>query len=84
MNDPVSKALVAQHRLAIIECSDANGNTPLSEAAAGGSVECARTLLRLGADINRRGQFGRTPLYRAAFASHIPMCQVRYSTSPQM
>lgn len=81
--DPISKALVAQHKYSIIECSDANGYTPLSEASAGGNIECIRTLLRLGADINRRGQFGRTPLYRAAFASHITACQVSSICAPR-
>ncbi len=35
VSDPIAKALVAEHRHALVECSDANGNTPLSEAAAG-------------------------------------------------
>lgn len=29
-----------------------------------------RLLIQLGAEPNTKGQYGRTPLYRAAFAGH--------------
>ena len=32
-HDDMGKALRARHQLGIIDCEDANGNTPLSEAA---------------------------------------------------
>lgn len=32
-NDVIGKALRTRHLMSIIECEDANGNTPLSEAA---------------------------------------------------
>ena len=55
----------------LIECSDANDNTALSEAAAGGAQESIRYLLEKGADPNSVGHFGRTPLYRAVFGGHL-------------
>ena len=36
-----------------------------------------RFLLDLGADPNRKGQYGRTPLYRAAFCGHLEAVKVR-------
>ena len=36
-----------------------------------------RFLLELGADPNRKGQYGRTPLYRAAFCGHLEAVKVR-------
>ncbi|KAI9205924.1 tankyrase [Polychytrium aggregatum] len=50
---------------------DKSGNTPISEAAAGGQCDCIRLLYDYGADINRQCQFKRTPLYRAIFGGHI-------------
>lgn len=49
----------------LVECADANGNSPLSEAAAGGSVPAVAILVELGAEVNSIGQFGRSPLYRS-------------------
>ena len=48
----------------MVDCEDANGNTPLSEAASGGQAEVIKLLLERGADVNSRGQFERTPIYR--------------------
>ena len=40
-----------------------------------------RFLLDLGADPNRKGQYGRTPLYRAAFCGHLEAVKVyKHST----
>lgn len=55
----------------LIECEDANENTALSEAAAGGAVQTIKFLLEYGADPNTIGHFGRTPLYRAVFGGHV-------------
>lgn len=74
--DSIGMALRNKHEMAVVECEDPNENTPLSEAANGGSVETIRFLLDKGADPNSKGQFGRTPLYRAAFAGHLEACQV--------
>ncbi|XP_039767670.1 IQ motif and ankyrin repeat domain-containing protein 1 isoform X3 [Ornithorhynchus anatinus] len=60
-----------QHHLALVNCTDIHGNTPLSEAASGGHAPAIRLLVEQGADPNCRGAFGRTPLYRAAFAGHL-------------
>eukprot|EP00811_Abedinium_folium_P026394 NODE_3884_length_1967_cov_7.347283.p1 GENE.NODE_3884_length_1967_cov_7.347283~~NODE_3884_length_1967_cov_7.347283.p1 ORF type:complete len:542 (+),score=214.85 NODE_3884_length_1967_cov_7.347283:80-1705(+) len=51
-----------------IDTEDAYGTTLLSEAAAGGAIECITMLLAEGADPNRRGRNRRTPLWRAANA----------------
>lgn len=37
----------------------------------GGHAKTIKLLIELGADPNSRGQFQRTPLYRAAFAGHL-------------
>jgi hypothetical protein len=52
----------------LIECKDSNNNSALSEAAAGGSAQVVRFLVEKQADPNSRGAFGRTPLWRSAFA----------------
>jgi hypothetical protein len=52
-----------------------NNNSALSEAAAGGSNETCLFLLKHNADPNSRGAFGRTPLWRAAFAGHLDCVQ---------
>ena len=46
-----------------LEARDANGRTPLSEAAGAGSLEVARALLATGkVDVNTQDQRGQTPL----------------------
>lgn len=37
----------------------------------GGHAETIKLLIEKGADPNSRGQFLRTPLYRAAYAGHL-------------
>ncbi|XP_041484288.1 IQ motif and ankyrin repeat domain-containing protein 1-like [Lytechinus variegatus] len=73
--DEIGRATRARHQLAMVNCEDANGNTPLSEAASGGATEVIQMLIDRGADINQKGQFERTPLYRAAFAGHLEAVQ---------
>ncbi|XP_075262932.1 IQ motif and ankyrin repeat domain-containing protein 1-like isoform X2 [Convolutriloba macropyga] len=68
-----------RHQLAMVDCKDANDNTPLSEAAAGGHQDTITMLVEKGADVNSRGQFERTPLYRAAFAGNMAAAQVLLS-----
>ncbi|PNW82433.1 hypothetical protein CHLRE_06g278700v5 [Chlamydomonas reinhardtii] len=50
-----------------VDTADGHGNTLLSEAAAGGVESTVAMLLEMGADPNSRGEFKRTPLWRAAF-----------------
>ena len=61
--------------LGLINSKDMNNNSALSEASAGGSVETCLFLLKQNADPNSRGAFGRTPLWRAAFAGHLECVQ---------
>ncbi|XP_072045427.1 IQ motif and ankyrin repeat domain-containing protein 1-like [Amphiura filiformis] len=75
-HDTIGRVIRAKHQLNMIDCEDANSNTPLSEAASGGQAEVIKLLLERGADVNSRGQFERTPLYRAAFAGHFEAVQV--------
>lgn len=56
----------------LLDCRDSNEYTPLSEASAGGSSEVVKFLLsQEGVDVNSRGSFGRTPLWRSSFAGHL-------------
>ncbi|XP_012942165.1 IQ motif and ankyrin repeat domain-containing protein 1 isoform X2 [Aplysia californica] len=75
-NDVIGRSLRTKHLMAVIDCEDANGNTPLSEAANGGSAEAIRFLLEKGAEPNSQGQFLRTPLYRSAFIGSLEATQV--------
>ena len=43
-----------RHQLAMVDCKDANDNTPLSEAAAGGHQDTITMLVEKGADVNSR------------------------------
>lgn len=65
-----------QALLSLIDCKDSNNNSALSEATAGGSAETVRFLLSHNADPNSKGAFGRTPLWRGAFAGHLNCVQV--------
>ena len=77
-NSPVKlhPVLLAKHWLALVDCTDANGNTPISEAAAGGQSDTIKLLFKLGGDPNTKGAYGRTPLYRAAFGGHTEAVKV--------
>ncbi|XP_032078257.1 putative IQ motif and ankyrin repeat domain-containing protein LOC642574 homolog [Thamnophis elegans] len=69
--DEKGKVVRLQHLLNMVDCTDANGNTPLSEASGGGHPEAIRMLIESGGHPNSRGAFNRTPLYRAAFGGHL-------------
>jgi len=59
-----------------VHAKDANGTTALSEAASGGFPEAVKLLLGRRSDPNSRGEFERTPLWRAAYAGHTDTVQV--------
>lgn len=75
-HDEAGAARRRQQRVALLECADPRGNTPLSEAAAGGQPRAIQLLAEQGASPNCKGAFGRTPLYRAAFGGHLEAVEV--------
>ncbi|XP_035671647.1 putative IQ motif and ankyrin repeat domain-containing protein isoform X1 [Branchiostoma floridae] len=85
-NDMMGRALRAKHILNMVECEDANNNTPLSEAAGGGQATTIKLLIEKGADPNTIGQFQRTPLYRAAFGGHLAAIEMllQYGADPRL
>ena len=78
LSDPVRQSLITRHQLALVDCEDANNNTPLSEAAGGGHVDTIKMLIQRGAQLNSRGRYQRVPLWRAAFGGHLQAVQVCY------
>ena len=84
--DNSGRYLRERHQLIMVECEDANGNTPVSEASSGGHIEVIKMLIEKGADPNSQGQFKRTPLYRAAYAGHLDACQtlLQYGADPRI
>lgn len=52
--DEDGKARRLQRRVATVECEDSHGNTPLSEAAAGGQTMAIQLLAELGANPNTK------------------------------
>ncbi|XP_043340260.1 IQ motif and ankyrin repeat domain-containing protein 1 isoform X5 [Cervus elaphus] len=74
--DAAGMARRLQWRLALVDFEDSGGNTPLSEAAAGGQPLAIQLLAEQGASPNSKGAFGRTPLYRAAFGGHLEAVEV--------
>lgn len=80
LSEPARQSLIARHQMALVDCEDANNNTPLSEAAGGGHVETIMLLIQQGAVLNSRGRYQRVPLWRAAFGGHLQAVQVRHKT----
>lgn len=85
-HDLIGRVIRLKNQLAMVECEDSNGNTPLSDAASGGHSDTIRLLIERGADPNTRGHFRRTPLYRAAFAGHLEAVQtlLEYGADPRL
>lgn len=52
--DEKGKVVRLQHLLNMVDCTDANGNTPLSEASGGGHPEAIRMLIENGGHPNSR------------------------------
>lgn len=75
-SENVKQSHLVRHQKALIDCKDANNNTPLSEAAGGGHADTITLLLQRGVAINSRGRYNRTPLWRAAFGGHLQAVQV--------
>ncbi|XP_059827533.1 IQ motif and ankyrin repeat domain-containing protein 1-like isoform X2 [Hypanus sabinus] len=73
--DEIGQVLRRRHQLDMVDCTDAHGNTPLSEAAGGGHPSAIKFLIEKGANPNSKGVYGRTPLYRAAFGGHVAAVQ---------
>ncbi|XP_060099008.1 IQ motif and ankyrin repeat domain-containing protein 1 [Heteronotia binoei] len=74
--DEKGKTIRLRNLINMVECTDANGNTPLSEAAGGGHPLAIKMLIENGANLNSRGAFNRTPLYRAAFGGHLAAVEI--------
>ncbi|XP_062319983.1 IQ motif and ankyrin repeat domain-containing protein 1-like isoform X2 [Osmerus eperlanus] len=73
--EKTSKRQQLLNQLRMINITDANGNTAVSEAGAGGQPEVITLLVKRGADVNTQGAFGRTPIFRAAFGGHLAAVQ---------
>ncbi|XP_044859342.1 IQ motif and ankyrin repeat domain-containing protein 1 isoform X6 [Mauremys mutica] len=84
--DEKGKATRLCNHIDMVECTDANGNTPLSEAAGGGHPSAIKLLIENGANPNCKGAFGRTPLYRAAFGGHMAAVEtlLQYGADPRL
>ena len=84
--NPVYEAVVARDVRALVEISDDldpawldevhHGMTPVMRASSNGDVEMLETLLRAGADPNKRGSAQRTALQYAAEKNHVPVAAV--------
>ncbi|XP_078392047.1 IQ motif and ankyrin repeat domain-containing protein 1-like [Cetorhinus maximus] len=85
-NDEMGKVIRQRHQLALADCADAHGNTPLSEASGGGHPEAIKFLIEKGANPNSKGAYGRTPLYRAAFGGHLAALEtlLQYGGDPRI
>ena len=80
-NTAAVKEMLEQDPL-LINARDKDDSTPLHYAAWKGHVEIARTLLRLGADVNaqnRNTHWGNTPLHAAAHANNRAIAEILIS-----
>ncbi|XP_028518962.1 putative IQ motif and ankyrin repeat domain-containing protein [Exaiptasia diaphana] len=75
LSENARQSLIVRHQKALVDCKDANNNTPLSEAAGGGHADTITMLIQRGVVINSRGRYHRTPLWRAAFGGHLQAVQ---------
>ncbi|KAL8181387.1 UNVERIFIED_CONTAM: hypothetical protein K2H54_000542, partial [Gekko kuhli] len=52
--DEKGRTIRLRNLLGMVECTDANGNTPLSEASGGGHPSAIKMLIENGASLNSR------------------------------
>lgn len=69
--------LVFFHRGAEITAADNNSYTPLITAAANGQVGAFNMLRERGAKLDRLDRDGKTIIFLAAEANHVPILKVR-------
>ena len=50
--------------------------TPLHTECRSGNIDCVRSLLSCGADVNARGKYCQTPLYAACYRGHTDIVEV--------
>lgn len=67
-----------------VDLADINSRTPLSFAAAEGSVFGVEALLEFGADVDAQDIAGRTPLSRAAAGGHTAAAKILLSHNAQL
>ncbi|XP_035582977.1 LOW QUALITY PROTEIN: putative IQ motif and ankyrin repeat domain-containing protein LOC642574 homolog [Zalophus californianus] len=65
-----------RQRVALVESEECSGDTPPSEAAAGGQPLAIQLLAGQGASPDSKGASGRTPLYPAASEGHLEAVEV--------
>lgn len=74
-----------QRRVALLECEDPRGNTPLSEAAAGGQSQAIRLLAEQGASPNCKVRGAGSEAGSAAGAQawlRVPLLQGAFGRTP--
>lgn len=81
-DDPLLWASL-EHTPHKVDLADINSRTPLSFAAAEGSVFGVEALLEHGADVDAQDIAGRTPLSRAAAGGHIAAAKILLSRNAQ-
>ena len=60
-----------QQDASLVNAADYSSDTPLHNAARGDNSDVVKTLLHHGADVDARGQLGRTALHAACIHGHV-------------
>ncbi|XP_069931717.1 IQ motif and ankyrin repeat domain-containing protein 1 isoform X8 [Oryctolagus cuniculus] len=81
-HDEEGAARRLQRRVALVECEDRHGNTPLSEAAAGGQPRAIQLLAELGANPNSKVRAGSRAGPRGRGLAHQPFPQGAFGRTP--